>query len=383
MRIRTELLPEMTVSRLWRMRSVVDMNPPYQREGAIWPSETRSGLIDSILNGLDVPKLYFEHAPLTRPGAPQAHYEYAVIDGKQRLEAIFEFYADDLTLADDFVLYEDKSIEAAGLRLSALREKYPALAGRLDTFELPIVRVTTDSGDLIEEMFQRLNASTALNAAERRNAYAGPTKEAANALAEHELLETKSPIRNARYKYRELGAKFLAIEHQLDTRGKILDTKATTLLRLFIATRGDHPDISASTMEGYHHTAETTLDRMARVFDDDDRLLGSIGTVVVYYIAFRDSEAADHIDRYKLEEFEELRKLASAMAETDPAYTRAANARLRQYNVFVQSTNDGRALTWRANVLKAYVLGYAQGDPLGGLDKLPDGELPDGDDEDD
>jgi hypothetical protein len=382
MKIQTGLLLDMTVSRLWRMRTIVDMNPPYQREGAIWPKDTRSRLIDSILNGLDVPKLYFERAPRTRSDAPEARYEYAVIDGKQRLEAILDFYGDNLALADDFVLYEDKSVQAAGMRLSDLRRSYPFLAQRLDSFELPVVSVTTDSGDLIEEMFQRLNASTALNAAERRNAYAGPTREAANALAKHVLLETRSPIRNARYKYRELGAKFLAIEHQLHTREKILDTKAATLLRLFIATRGDHPDISAQAMESYHRKAEATLDRMATVFVDDDPLLGSIGTVVVYYIAFRDTEAVGHLDRNKLDEFEVLRKLASAMPETDPDYNRGANARLREYNVFVQSTNDGRALTWRANLLKDYVRGFAPEDPLAGLDNLPDGELPEGDDED-
>ena len=379
MKIRTELLPEVTVARFQRMRKVVDLSPPYQREGGVWKESTRSALVDSIINGLDVPKLYFEKATSRRVGPDGLAYQYAVIDGKQRLEAIIAFLDDELPLAEDFLFFEDEDVRAANLTLSELQAKHPVLARRFLDYELPIVSVTSDSGDLIEEMFQRLNASTALNAAERRNALTGPTRDAANALAEHRLLISRSPIRSARYKYRELGAKFLAIEHQLDTRGRITDTKADTLYDLFVATRGSAPSISAQQMSGYYELAKQTLDRMVQVFEDDDRLLASIGTVVVYYIVFRDSSVQGAIDRQKLTGFEDLRREASRMSEDDPEYGRPANARLREYNVFVQSTNDGRALSRRAQILQAYLAGHTAGDALTGLDDLADGELPDHD----
>ena len=156
------------------MKDVVDLDPPYQRESDVWKPGARSTLIDSIINGLDVPKLYFEAATVRGVGPDGLAYQYAVIDGKQRLEAIIAFLADELSLADDFLYFEDEAVRAAGMKLSALRDQYPLLARRFLEYELPIVRVTSDSGDLIEEMFQRLNASTALNAAERRNALTGP-----------------------------------------------------------------------------------------------------------------------------------------------------------------------------------------------------------------
>lgn len=380
MKIRTELLHELTVARFQRMRTVVDLSPPYQREGGVWNESTRSALVDSIINGLDVPKLYFEKASSRRVGPEGLAYQYAVIDGKQRLEAIIGFLDDDLRLAEDFLFFEDEDVEAANLAFSELQAQHPGLARRFLDYELPIVSVTSDSGDLIEEMFQRLNASTALNAAERRNALAGPTRDAANALAEHQLLVTRSPIRSARYKYRELGAKFLAIEHQLDTRGRIIDTKADTLYDLFVATRGSAPSISEGQMSGYYDLAKQTLDRMALVFEDDDRLLASIGTVVVYYIVSRDLSVQSAIDRQKLMDFEDLRRTASKMSEDDSEYGRPANARLREYNVFVQSTNDGRALSRRAQILKTYLVEHTVDDALAGLDDLADGELPDHDD---
>ena len=387
MKIRTELLSEVTIRRFERMTPVVELDPPYQRESGVWKEGTQSALIDSIINGLDVPKLYFETANRRRIGPEGLSYQYAVIDGKQRLEAIIAFLSGDLRLGEDFRFFEDDEVQAAGMTLTDLQDRYSHLARRFLDFELPIVKVTTDSGDLIEEMFQRLNASSALNAAERRNAISGPTRDAANTLAEHELLLSCSPIRSARYKYRELGAKFLAIEHQLATRDRILDTKADTLYALFLATRSTRPDsapdIAPDAMSEYRKLAEQTLDRMLAVFEPDDPLLASIGTVVVYYITFRDESLAGSVDREKLLQFESLRREASSMAEDAAGYGRPANVRLREYNVFVQSTNDGRALERRAQILQAYLVGYAPEDPLAGLDDIADGEIPEEYDADD
>lgn len=379
MKIRTEPILELTVSRFQRLAEVVDLNPPYQREGGVWKPETRARLIDSILNGLDVPKLYFERASTRRLGPTGLTYQYAVIDGKQRLEAVLGFLAGDLQLPDDFIFFEDENVNARGMALAKLQEQYPGLARRFLDYELPVVSVVTDSGDLIEEMFQRLNASSALNAAERRNALTGPTRTAANSLAEHALLIHRSPIKNARYKYRELAAKFLAIEHQLATKGRVADTKADTLYDLFVATRGTSPAISAADMEGYRERAERVLSRMASVFEDSDPLLSSIGTVVVYYLVFRDSSLTAADDRSMLVGFEQLRREAARMAEDDPAYARSANARLRDYNVFVQSTNDGRALSYRAQLVSAYLAGHVVADPLAGLDGVTDSDLPEHD----
>lgn len=380
MRIRTGPLLDITVARFQRMVQVVDLSPPYQREGGVWKRETRARLIDSILNGLDVPKLYFERVSTRRLTAEGFSLQYSVIDGKQRLEAVLDFLAGDLRLPEDFIYFEDDSVKPANMSLVELEAAYPGVARRFYDYELPIIHVTSDSGDLIEEMFQRLNASSALNAAERRNALSGPTRTAANALAEHVLLIERSPIKNARYKYRELAAKFLAIEHQLATKNRIIDTKSDTLYDLFAASRDPAPTIDEPTIEGYRRAAEGTLSRMAAVFEDSDPLLASIGTVVVLYIVYRDLSLAAADDREKLAEFEALRREASRMSEDDEAYASPANARLREYNVFVQSTNDGRALARRAQILSAYLSDYEVSNPLGGLDDVPEGELPEHDD---
>jgi hypothetical protein len=119
---------------------------------------------------------------------------------------------------------------------------------------------------------------------------------------------------------------------------------------------------------------------MAEVFQENDPLLASIGTVVVYYITFRDPKVSASVSRDKLTKFEELRREASQLGELDPEYSRPANARLREYNVFVQSSNDGRALELRAEVLSAFLLGYSPHDPLRSLDDFAGGDLPEHED---
>ncbi len=39
-------------------RVKIDMEPTYQRRGKLWSDTDKAYLIDSILNGYDVPKLY-------------------------------------------------------------------------------------------------------------------------------------------------------------------------------------------------------------------------------------------------------------------------------------------------------------------------------------
>ena len=69
----------------------LEMDPPYQR-GLEWSLSDKQLLIDSILKDLDIGKFVFVQNPYKEndPG-------YTVLDGKQRLNAIQEFYEDRFT----------------------------------------------------------------------------------------------------------------------------------------------------------------------------------------------------------------------------------------------------------------------------------------------
>ena len=67
---------------LHNQRDLIDLDPPYQRL-SVWDNEKQRRFIDSVINGIDTPKLYF-HDLVDRATRPQ-RFRFSVIDGKQRL----------------------------------------------------------------------------------------------------------------------------------------------------------------------------------------------------------------------------------------------------------------------------------------------------------
>lgn len=78
-----------------------DMNPSYQR-GYVWNQDDKQLLIDSIFKNMDIGKFVFVHLPF-KSQSPS----YEILDGKQRLNAISEFYLNKLSYCGYF--YNDMS----------------------------------------------------------------------------------------------------------------------------------------------------------------------------------------------------------------------------------------------------------------------------------
>src|SRR3954454_10053992 len=90
-------------ARAWR--TSIDDDPAYQRAGDLWSERQRQRFIDSLINGYDVPKIYLHDLRGTDP-----RRVYAVVDGKQRLTAIWDYLADRFVLGPDFVLEPGASV---------------------------------------------------------------------------------------------------------------------------------------------------------------------------------------------------------------------------------------------------------------------------------
>jgi len=114
------------------------LDPAYQREGSVWGMSRRQLFIDSVLNGFDSPKVYLHELVPPQFGQASLH-RYAVIDGRQRLEALRAFEGGDFPLAADFRLLDedfetdpgrehDHGGAFAGLRYAELKERAPSLA---------------------------------------------------------------------------------------------------------------------------------------------------------------------------------------------------------------------------------------------------------------
>jgi hypothetical protein len=117
--------------------------PEFQRN-AIWPRAAKAYLIDTILNDRPIPLLFFQRAASAQSGLPG----YAVIDGQQRLRAIFEFLDDRFPLAPG----SNKAISKK--RFSELS---PNLQTRIANYDLVIEELSGYSEGDIRDMFVRIN----------------------------------------------------------------------------------------------------------------------------------------------------------------------------------------------------------------------------------
>lgn len=66
----------------------VDMDPSYQR-GFVWTDKQKEELLDSIFNYIDIGKFVFVSMPYELES-----YNYQILDGKQKLKTIVDFYTD-------------------------------------------------------------------------------------------------------------------------------------------------------------------------------------------------------------------------------------------------------------------------------------------------
>ena len=272
---RIAAMQDSSVLMIYSKREHIHTRPPYQRMGDVWNLEKRQLLIDSLLNGFDIPKLYFhEFMPVKKIG--NQTFRYAIVDGKQRLETIWKFIEGDFPLASDFKYFADPKVNAANMTYADLSNKYPSLKISFDSRTLPIITIQTEDTDLIEEMFSRLNEAVPLNAAEKRNAWGGACRKSSA---------------NSR------SMRFLFAHSRLKTNGTSTSTSprsfscSSTMTRLRTQRKKDSLD--ALVLEFAHKRladadmlkkrCEPVLDAMVGLFTKEDSLLKSIGMITVYY----------------------------------------------------------------------------------------------------
>lgn len=178
------------ISRLHADRAAINLNPRFQR-GAAWQPPRQVLLIDSILRGMDIPKIYLRR---NEPGSPHTH---DAVDGQQRLRAIFEFRAANLPLQFTDPLPPIDGHSVHGLTYAQL---HPDLRTRFDGFKVVVSEILESTPDEISSLFSRLQMGVSLNPAELRNAMGGPLQYTITAIAESHGFFENSRISGSRYK---------------------------------------------------------------------------------------------------------------------------------------------------------------------------------------
>jgi hypothetical protein len=290
-----------TVNWWYSRRLKIDMEPPYQRHGGLWSDTDKAYLIDSVLNGYDIPKLYIADftwgdSPLNKKRLP-----YAIIDGKQRLEALFDFYNGNIVLNDDFIYLEDPQLKLSGLGYKDLVKNHKEIADQFDTYNLSVMSVVANDEKPINDLFVRLNRSKALTGAEIRNAMAGPAPVLIREIAKHEFFTTNVRFEVKRGQDKNAAAKILIFEYN-----KAFKDTTKTFLDSFVKETAKAE--SSDRLELSGRQALDVLGDMSKIFLPGDKLLNSAGIIPVYYWFVRYLNTKHHLIRKFLIQFESERR---------------------------------------------------------------------------
>jgi hypothetical protein len=180
------------------IKNRIDTNPDFQRP-PVWSRSQKQLLIDTILRGYDVPKLYWR-----KTGSGPDRYD--VVDGQQRLRAIFEYQLGEFALLKDTDPIE--GVDPSKLKYADLPDD---LRLKFDTYSLDVIILSDTDEDEVREMFLRLQNGTTLKAQERRNAMPGKMRDFVRELAGHPFFQNCG-FANSRFTFDLVAAQMAAIE---------------------------------------------------------------------------------------------------------------------------------------------------------------------------
>ncbi|MCP1410831.1 DUF262 domain-containing protein [Paenarthrobacter sp. A20] len=136
----------------------LQISAEFQRN-AIWPRPAKSFLIDTILTDNPIPVLYFQKGI----SAQTKRVEYTVVDGQQRLNAVFQFLENRFALTES-----DPSSPWYRQRWKSLDEEHRL---QILSYDFVIQELVGYSSNHIRDMFKRMNRYVvALNPQELRHA---------------------------------------------------------------------------------------------------------------------------------------------------------------------------------------------------------------------
>lgn len=135
---------------VWRLRDDLgDADRPVLRMSPAWSEDASALYVDSLINGFPLTPLVVQTCRDSR-----GRGVLRLLDGRQRVGAVVAFAEDRLRLPAGFAFHGEtwgsENVEAGGLTLSQVRERYPYVARRFDTALIPVAHVKGDDAVLAE-----------------------------------------------------------------------------------------------------------------------------------------------------------------------------------------------------------------------------------------
>jgi hypothetical protein len=145
----------------------IDLDADYQRE-KIWSRKNQEELLDSILQNIDIPKIYLAEV------RDDETFDFECIDGKQRMTTLLDFYKPESAGVNPL------TVKIAGDKYTykQLQADLPQIAKKVDDFELTfVIYPEIEDEEFLREIFRRLQLGVRLNAGELLKTYTGTLRD--------------------------------------------------------------------------------------------------------------------------------------------------------------------------------------------------------------
>ncbi|MDG1117293.1 MAG: DUF262 domain-containing protein [Flavimaricola sp.] len=275
----------------WQQKKQLVLAPDFQR-GSVWTVAAKVFLIDTILNDLPMPQVYFR----TKLNAETQTTVREVVDGQQRLRAILEFASDRLKLSSKSPNFRGKTYKTL-----SLEDKE-----RFLSYRIPVVQLVNANDAEVLEVFARLNSySVKVTPAELRHAeFSEPVKwavyDASRAWAElWSDLKVVSTRDTVRLKHTSLIAEmFMTLDQGIGDGGEPQITK------FYKGKRSEEDEYFAVARANLDLTIKEILDRTKEDFSETTFYDAPNFLILFAAVAFLEgrapaSKASEDVDEFR------------------------------------------------------------------------------------
>ena len=348
---------QMNIGHTFRNKADFELDPPYQRRSGIWTKAQRQLLIDSVLGGFDIPKLYLHEKPWHSPDK-----EYAVADGKQRLLTLWSFMNNEFSISENFSLVDPTNLPNGRPQPGSFyKDLAPAWQDHFAGTSLDFVVITTpkeaeEAKRAIQEVFTRLNSGAALSSGEKARARAGSLQELARTIATHEFITKRVTITTKRGEDMLLAQNLVRMEVEKFRNGSMICDRSPDKLRTLFQAE----DVASGELaDSVEESLKNRLDDLCEFFKEGDPLLKK-RTLIDAYVALVDwaenrkgGGGVNPADvRAFIADFERRRGLDPSDFDGDA----------RTYTELVgQGTNGAENLRDRVAILSRWLVKYERG----------------------
>jgi len=331
-----------TAKKLYEKREYIQY-PDFQREPTVWVPKRKQLLIDSMLIGLDIPKIYLfsprneEYCQIV--SGKKVRY-YDCVDGRQRMVAVIEFFDGTLKLGD-------------GRSWVDLEETERTI---LQNYEFTIALIIEATDEDLRLLFLRLQLGATLNVGEKLHAMKGALRDYVFITATTHPFFLSLPLQKRRFTRETVFAQICINSFYKTIRGTFYTARYEELKVFF----EQYADISK--YSEIIQRINETLDLMNKNFASCREEFGNRAVVFTGYLFFeeliknKEFERLPLFAKFYIEFLQKLSEQSAKGLDYDKEYRELLNFQ----SYIIQAAVSKSAIEARHRMVKIYFEYYEQ-----------------------